>query len=394
MKKIKNLIFIFETFLTKYDFERFGFNFYKSQGLEIKILNISPITRSNYFNCEKEKDQYVKNFQKNCYSLEDLKKEFFLYKNTSTAALIYVGDFEYDYKIRKILKSNNILIVKHFFGGQPFQKKNIIEIFSLIFSDFSGALKKSIEVLNLLKLKLTKKEEPDLIFYSGSKFKPSKKIKSVSLPSFEYDKINFLSSKKFKNTISDEFALYIDVPYRHSDQYEISKRFPKEVPCSFDEYYGNLNRFFKNFEKVSKLKLCISSHPRANYKNNPYETYKLYENKTCELSTDSKCRVVLLHSSLAINYPILLKKPFIFLTQSKFTYSNKKNVIDLSRFFEKKPIEIDQDNFDETVYKSELKMNIDIYNSYKNKFISEEDFKNTSYEIIYNTLINYNDNQR
>ena len=39
-------------------------------------------------------------------------------------------------------------------------------------------------------------------------------------------------------------------------------------------------------------------------------------------------------------------------------------------------------------------MNIDIYNSYKNKFISEKDFKNTSYEIIYNTLINNNDNQR
>ena len=98
--------------------------------------------------------------------------------------------------------------------------------------------------------------------------------------------------------------------------------------------------------------------------------------------------MVLLHSSLAINYPVLLKKPVIFLTQSKFTYSNKKHVIDLSRFFEKKPIEIDKDNFDETVYKNQLKMNIDIYNSYKNKFISEKDFKNTSYEIIYNTLIN------
>jgi len=151
-----------------------------------------------------------------------------------------------------------------------------------------------------MKLKLIKKEEPDMIFYVGSKFKLSKKIKSVSLPSFEYDKINLLSSKKSKNIISDEFALYIDVPYRHTDQYEISKRFPKEIPCSYDEYYGNLNKFFKNFEKISKLKVCISSHPRANYKKNPYETYKLYENKTFELSTDSKCKVVLLHSSLQL----------------------------------------------------------------------------------------------
>ena len=77
MKKIKNLIFIFESFLTKYDFERYGFNFYESQGVDIKILNVSPITRINYFNGEKEKSHYIKKFQKNCFSLEDLKREVF-----------------------------------------------------------------------------------------------------------------------------------------------------------------------------------------------------------------------------------------------------------------------------------------------------------------------------
>jgi hypothetical protein len=384
MKKIKNLIFIFESFLTKYDFERYGFDFYISQGLKIKILNISPITRSNYFNYERGKNHFVKDFQKNCYSIEDIKKEILEYKNKCAATIIHIGDFEYDYKIRKILKSNNILIIKHFYGGQPFKKKSFFEIFFYTLLDLPGAIQKIKEKIRIFKYKNFKKEDPDITFYVGSKYKPSKKIKSVSLPSFEYDKINFLPSKKFKNMISEEFALYIDVPYRHTDQHEISKRFPKEVPCSFDEYYGTLNRFFKEFEKVSKLKICISSHPRANYKNNPYENYKLYENKTFELSADIKCKVVLLHSSLAINYPVLLQKPIIFLTQSKFTNSNKKNVIDLSRFFEKTPIKMDEDNFDETTYKNQLKMNINLYNSYKN----------TSYEIIYNSLINNNDNQR
>lgn len=392
MKKIKNLIFIFESFLNKYDFERYGFNFYKSQGVDIKILNVSPITRINYFNGEKEKRHYIKKFQKNCFSLEDLKREVFEYKNTCTATIIHINDFEHDYKVRKILKNNNIFIIKHFFGGQPFKKKTFFKIFLHTLVDFSGALQKMIEKIGIFKYKYLKKTEPDITFYVGSNLKPSSKSKSISLPSFECDKINLPSIKKNDLKIKSPFALYIDVPYRHSDQYEISKRFPKEIPCSFDEYYGTLNRFFKNFEKVSKIKICISSHPRANYKNNPYENYKLYENKTFELSADSKCRVVLLHSSLAINYPVLLQKPIIFLTQSKFTYSNKKHVVDISRFFEKKPIEIDRDNFDETVYRNQLKMNIDIYNSYKNKFISEKDFKNTSYEIIYNTLTNTNDN--
>jgi len=59
-----------------------------------------------------------------------------------------------------------------------------------------------------------------------------------------------------------------------------------------------------------------------------------------------------LHSSLAINYPVLLQKPFIILTKSKFTCSNKKKVIYLLKFCEKKTIEIDQANFDEMVYKN------------------------------------------
>ena len=47
MRKIKNLVFIFETFLTKLDFERFRFDYYESQGLKIRILNISKMVKKN-----------------------------------------------------------------------------------------------------------------------------------------------------------------------------------------------------------------------------------------------------------------------------------------------------------------------------------------------------------
>ena len=120
----------------------------------------------------------------------------------------------------------------------------------------------------------------------------------------------------------------------------------------------------------------------------------MFGNKTFELATDSNCKVVLLHSSLAINYPILLNKPIMFLVHSKLSYSNKKNVTDISNFFEKKPIEIDKKNFDESIFKNQLRINANKYNIYKKQFILEKDFKNSSYEIIYNTLININDNKR
>ena len=174
-KKIKNLIFIFETFLTKYDFEKYGFEFYKSKGIEIKILNISPITRVDYFNGEKEKNHYIKDFQKNCFSLEDLKMEISKYRNTLTASIIHINNLEYYYETIKMIRHNNILTIKHFFGGQPFKKKNIIEIFSLLFSDFSGGIEKIKSASKLIKLKFFKKEKPDIVFYVGSKLKPKKK---------------------------------------------------------------------------------------------------------------------------------------------------------------------------------------------------------------------------
>ena len=41
----------------------------------------------------------IKKFQKNCFSLEDLKREVFEYKNTCTATIVHIDDFEYDYHL-------------------------------------------------------------------------------------------------------------------------------------------------------------------------------------------------------------------------------------------------------------------------------------------------------
>ena len=392
MRKIKNLVFIFETFLTKFDFERFRFDYYESQGLKIRILNISPITRKKYYDGEKEKNYYIKNFQKICFSFKDLEKEILENDNLETASIIIISNFEVEQIVIKILKNHNIFNIKYIFGAQPFKKKTFFKIFLHTLVDFSGALQKMIEKIGIFKYKYLKKTEPDITFYVGSNLKPSSKSKSISLPSFECDKIIFPSIKKNDLKIKSPFALYLDAPYRHSDTYEINRRFPKEKPYGFDEYYGPLNKFFKEFEKITRLKICISSHPRANYTINPYHSFKLFGNKTFELATDSNCKVVLLHSSLAINYPILLNKPIIFLIHSKLSHSNKKNVTDLSNFFEKKPIEIDKNNFDQSIFKNGLRINVNQYNNYKRQFILEKDFKNTSYEIIYNTLTNTNDN--
>ncbi len=107
----------------------------------------------------------------------------------------------------------------------------------------------------------------------------------------------------------------------------------------------------------------------------------------------AKANVILVHSSLAHNYAILYKKPAIFLTQKNFTYSNKRNVFNLAYFFKKKPIDIIEDKFDIKRFKEELKIDKQLYISYKNRFIAEKNFNLPSYKIVYESLKRYAKNQ-
>ena len=105
-------------------------------------MNISSITWIDNFNDEKEKSHYFKNFQKNFFSFENLKKEISKYKNIFTASIIHIDNLKYHYATNKILRHNNILTAQYFFSGQPFKKKNCWNISSFIFRSF-GCNKKN-----------------------------------------------------------------------------------------------------------------------------------------------------------------------------------------------------------------------------------------------------------
>jgi len=229
--------------------------------------------------------------------------------------------------------------------------------------------------------------------YNSSKKLYKEKVKVVKMPSLEYDKfiLNKANNKPSVKQKKKGYAVYIDVSYNHSDNVNSKKRFPPETPCSYKNYYDPLNNFFKQFIKITSLKLKISAHPRSGYKKNPYKYGKLYFGKTNKLV--SKASVILVHSSLAHNYAILYKKPVIFLTQKNFTYSNKRNVFDLACFFKKSPLDIIEDKFDIKRFKEELKIDKQLYISYKNRFIAAKNFNFPSYKIIYESLKKYAKNE-
>jgi len=113
------------------------------------------------------------------------------------------------------------------------------------------------------------------------------------------------------------------------------------TPVTPDEYYPLLCEFFSYVEKALALNVVIAAHPRSHYEKLPdfWQGRKVIRGKTDELVKDSK--FVILHSSTSVNFPVLYKKPMVFVTMDGLEKSVYGSMISrFSSYFRKSPINI------------------------------------------------------
>ena len=368
--------------MTNRDIAQFGFKYFKKKNVECEFINISNFTRPLFF--KKNKNKMNPNIEKFFNSRNDIISEIKKIKKNEDFVLI---DFIHNRNILFILKILNTYKIKYgffIFNVQPFKKKSSIELIRL------GIIYPKAFFLSLLRrnqIKIIEKNfRPNYIFCAGkvsfNNFSNLyKDAKVVKIPSFDCDN---LLLKKNINFTNKNYASFIEVNYRHSDQDNLLERFPPEKRCSYINYYTPINLFFNNFIKLKKIDLKIAGHPRNRYNKNPYNFAKIYYDRTFEIIRASQ--FVFLFSSAAINYAVLLKKPMIFLTQKNFTYSNKRNINDISAFFNKKPIDMSSEDLTLSRIEEELHVDKQLYEKYKKNFITDLILKKTSAEIIYESL--------
>ena len=166
---------------------------------------------------------------------------------------------------------------------------------------------------------LKSKIKYDYIILSGlaglNTTKAIKSKKKIFLHSLDYEKyLNFKQS----NITKKKYFVFIDqyLPYHPS------KFFRKEKSQVTEKnYFPKLNLFFEQIEKSYGIEIIIAAHPRANL--NRYKTLfkrrKIIKLKTIELVKNSLG--VLTHTSTAISFAILYKKPIIFLTSNEIIRS-------------------------------------------------------------------------
>ena len=149
-------------------------------------------------------------------------------------------------------------------------------------------------------------------FFAGNNFifKKLKKKNVYKFSSPEFEKFLNTKSKKEK-----KYVVYIDQDMFKSYDEEINRN-QKQI-LDVTEYEKNLFRSIKkiaNHKILKKYTLIVAVHPRRKKKFNLKA--KTVFNKTYEVI--SKAKVVLAHTSLAINYAVLLNKPIILLNAKNF----------------------------------------------------------------------------
>ena len=385
---MKRIAFFVESKLINVLKTRWGISYYLKKKIKIRIFNITPITRPEYFKkylppsrIKFPKEEILVNEKQTLDVIKniDSKTFVFLYIRKSIKT-----KFIFDAIEKKDIKYVYIKAL-----NMPQKRKTIFEIIKFSFLFPIAAIKKILSKYNNLN---NFGKKPKYIFCAGRKFyadskKKFKNSKIIKIPAWDFDEKIVINKKRlnlFKN--SKDYAVYLDVGYNHPDElYPREKNFPPESVTGYNTWYDPLNNFFEKFISCTNLDLKIAAHPRVKYKKNSIKFGKIYFNKTIELI--SKCKIVLLHRSSAMHFAILFQKPVTWLITDNDTSVVKRWVNLQADHFNKKPINMSTVKFNKEIFYNEMKFNKKIYSDFKKDFIVDiENPNKASYEIIFNSI--------
>ena len=383
MKKI--LILTPFTF-TQRDYKRFGIDILKNFFV-IKIIDFSPWFYPNYYKefCEenlsgneyfpitKENDFLDLNLKNKNFIIFDLmdatKKAFWVrskLKNKSNIFLTFdlnpIPEVKIPIKTR-VKKYTNFLVQPRLF-------------FSFIFTLLINKLY-NMKSNNISDISVHAALRPTIL----------KSKKKLFAHSMDYD--IYLKLKKNKSLVSriPPYAVFIDQDLvTHPDL----KIFNYDSPVSEKKYFASLLNFFKNFKIKTGLDIKFAVHPKSRNKKlkDLLQGVDFSLGKTAELIKNSS--LVMLHSSTALSFAILFKKPTIFITTDELKKSwLGPRIKNFSKQVGRKPVNIDEDLGQQLNLKEVFNLDKEKYSKYINQYLKAPNSPDIPlWEIVCNFLKN------
>ncbi len=370
---IKRIIFLFESSFSQRNYQRFGIDVLQQNGFKVEVWDLTPClhpeVHQNYNPPDKcDFKEHVlfyskKNFCNRISILEQSDfvinivayrlKNFWIYKALSRAVPDYA-----------VFVANAVLKIDANRNNVLFYLKKIKKL--------SFHMLKKIGEKYFLKLphRWFGVKPASFVFSGGARclshqFPVDENSNVLWAHTLDYD----LYLKVRDVPVEEEnIAVFIDedVPF-HVDYMTAGI----EPFVSAEIYYPLMNKFFELVEEQLGLEVVIAVHPRSVCKDHSgyFNGRKCIQGQTVNLVRQSK--LVLMHSSTAINFVCLFHKPVCFLTFAKLNESMQGDYINaMANWFVKKQIFIDEScEIDEVC---ELKINKSRYESYRRAYIKTD----------------------
>lgn len=337
---LKNtIIYIFPYSITAWDAKRFGFDFFIRQGIDFKVLDLSPLVSSRV---DVGKIYLQEDYIKKIKDYKELENE--LQKYAKHAVFIDgingIAGFRWQSRhIFKLFKKYNIRYVIVEIGSLPLQApmnaKKLFDKFKKIFQikKLFAYLKWRVGkyVIDLQTRYLHRYQLPAKIFVGKTDLLQSYLNRYalshncvIPIHSFDYDRYleyqnNLKKEVKETDDMSElniaalsnnkRYCVFLDQGLVHHSDFGKSISF---CPVTANNYFPSMKRFFDKIEALTGLKVVIAANPRVNYDNRQiFGDRLIIKDKTIELVAESS--LVLAHNSTSVNFAVLFDKPLLFL---------------------------------------------------------------------------------
>ena len=382
---IKKIIYFIETPFDERDYERCGVYTLIENGFEVQIWDFTPFLNAYVYENDKDRRQKNNEFHRLFFSKKEALFEI-LNLDNSCFVVCFITFAIGSFSIFKMLSKKEIkyCVFRANIIPLPSRKTRLFslsyiksgklyisKIMNLFFSDFA-----------ITKIGL----KPATLLLAGGQrsvsynYPITKDIEILWLHSLDYD---IYLRKRDEVKENPHVGVFLDeyLPF-HSDYIY----FKVKPFATSEEYYPLICRFFDNVERTNNVKIVVAAHPRSNYEKHGdlFDGRMVVKNKTFELLRES--RFVIAHSSTAIDFAVLLKKPIIFITTNRLKKTREGPIIDaMATILGKKPINIDEQfNID---LNKELIVNEKLYDQYRNDYIKKKNSEeNYFWQIVANRL--------
>lgn len=275
------------------------------EGIDVRYWDVGPLIFKSLENTHTQNENIVTVFR----SKKDFEKEL---KSYSTHAIFNVQiNYEHKfYSIFRLLKKYHCTHIKLASGYLPevTTRRNIIRSIRNPFLFINKVYNK---IMRHLIPKSSLISYPKIVFTAGKVAYDIWSKTGAEVINFNYS--DYESANKAEKLLSlpelggKKYAVYLDefVPH-HPDLI-----FWNPVRHEEKKYYSDMNHFFTMLENKYDIEIVIAAHPKAYYKGDEFGGRKIFFNTTALLVRDSLFTCT--HSSTAVSYAVIYKKPIIFL---------------------------------------------------------------------------------